>query len=191
MKITPLRSLLIPAAVALISVAASAQSFKNPNVTFGYGVGEVVKFFYTQNFDCVDQPTDDLNFNGIPAANDPSELQTPICQVGTQPTINPPGQIGDPAVTTEPVYVLVPMFSTDKDQNPNDAISCDNVVDRDDLRSCARQHSDQYCSVRFRRRSRPSRRFIRSVPNRVGSGYLYDARFTTRSWRRRSSSSVW
>jgi hypothetical protein len=128
MKITPLRSLLIPVAVALISAAASAQSFKYPNVTFGYGAGQVVKFFYTQNFDCVEQPTDDLNFNGIPAASDPAELQTPICQVGTQPNINPPGQIGDPAQTTEPLYVLVPMFSTDNDQNPNDAISCKNVV---------------------------------------------------------------
>ena len=129
MTITPLRSLLIPAAVALISVAASAQSFKNPNVTFGYGAGQVVKFFYTQNFDCVEQPADDLNFNGIPAASDPAELQTPICEVGNQPNINPPGMIGDPAQTTEPLYVLVPMFSTDNDQNPNDAISCKNVVE--------------------------------------------------------------
>jgi hypothetical protein len=35
---------------------------------------------------------------------------------------------GNPAVTTEPIFVLVPMFSTDNDQNPNDAISCTNVV---------------------------------------------------------------
>lgn len=31
-------------------------------------------------------------------------------------------------MTTEPLYVLVPMFSTDSDQNPNDAISCDKVM---------------------------------------------------------------
>ncbi len=135
MKIAIHRALLSLPVIASLVLAASAQSTKSsqssenpPNVTLGYGVGQVVKFFYTQNFACVDQPNSDLNFNGIPAANDPSEMQTPICQVGTQPTINPPGQIGDPAVTTEPVYVLVPMFSTDKDQNPNDAISCDNVV---------------------------------------------------------------
>jgi len=51
--------------------------------------------------------------------------------VSTQVTyeiFNPPGMTGNPAVTTEPLYVLVPMFSTDNDQNPNDAISCTNVV---------------------------------------------------------------
>ena len=164
MTITPLRSLLIPAAVALISVAASAQSFKNPNVTFGYGAGEVVKFFYTQNFDCVEQPTDDLNFNGIAAASDPAELQTPICEVGTQPSINPPGQIGDPAQTTEPLYVLVPMFSTDNDQNPNDAISCKGVVAGT---TCGPALGSTLISIfgALPRRSRPSRRFIRSAPN--------------------------
>jgi hypothetical protein len=114
------------AAVASMTVVAPAQS--TPNTTFGYGEGKVLSFTYTQNFDCVDQPKTDLNFNGIPAENDPSEMQIPICQVGTQPTINPPGQMGNPAGTTEPVYVLVPMFSTDHDQNPSDAISCKNVV---------------------------------------------------------------
>jgi hypothetical protein len=48
--------------------------------------------------------------------------------VGTQPTINPPGKTGNPQVTTEPLYVLVPMFSSDNDQNPADAISCTGVV---------------------------------------------------------------
>ncbi len=118
---------MLVAAVSLISLAASAQN-KKPNTTLGYGDGQVLNFTYTQNFDCVDQPTSDLNFNGIPAALDPNEMQIPICQVGTQPTINPPGMKGNPAVTTEPLYVLVPMFSTDNDQNPNDAISCNNVV---------------------------------------------------------------
>jgi hypothetical protein len=115
------------AVVASIAITASAQT-KKPNTTLGYGDGQVLNFTYTQNFDCIDQPTSDLNFNGIIAANDPGEMQIPICQVGTQPTINPPGMKGNPAVTTEPLYVLVPMFSTDNDQNPNDAISCTNVV---------------------------------------------------------------
>jgi hypothetical protein len=99
-----------------------------PNQTQGYGDSEVLKFTYTQNFDCIDQPQDDLNYNGIPAESDPGELQTPICVVGTQPSITPPGKKGNPAVTSEPIYVLVPMFSVDNDQNPNDAISCDGVV---------------------------------------------------------------
>ncbi len=125
MKISIYRPLLL-AVVAVIATAASAQT--KPNQTLGYGIGEVLTFTYTQNFDCVDQPNSDLNFNGIPAAQDPGEMQIPICQVGTQPTINPPGQKGNPAITTEPIYVLVPMFSTDNDQKPDDAISCSKVV---------------------------------------------------------------
>jgi hypothetical protein len=127
MNISVSRPFLMLAVVASIVITASAQT-KKPNTTLGYGDGQVLNFTYTQNFDCIDQPTSDLNFNGIIAANDPGEMQIPICQVGTQPTINPPGMKGNPAVTTEPLYVLVPMFSTDNDQNPNDAISCTNVV---------------------------------------------------------------
>jgi hypothetical protein len=127
MKLSIFRSWMLVAVVTSIAVSGFAQN-KKPNTTLGYGAGQVLNFTYTQNFDCIDQPTSDLNFNGIPAALDPNEMQIPICQVGTQPTINPPGMKGNPAVTTEPLYVLVPMFSTDNDQNPNDAISCANVV---------------------------------------------------------------
>jgi hypothetical protein len=126
MKITICRPALLLAVVAALAAAASAQS--KPNQTLGYGQGKLLTFTYTQNFDCIDQPGSDLNFNGIQSENDPAELQTPICQVGTEPTINPPGLKGNPFITTEPIFVLVPMFSTDNDQNPNDAISCTNVV---------------------------------------------------------------
>jgi hypothetical protein len=126
MKISIYRPALWLASVAAIATTASSQT--KPNQTLGYGLGEVLTFTYTQNFDCIDQPNADLNFNGIPAALDPREGQVPICQVGTQPTINPPGQTGNPANTTEPLFVLVPMFSTDNDQNPADAISCSKVV---------------------------------------------------------------
>jgi hypothetical protein len=119
--------LMTTSAVVLITGTLFAQALK-PNQTEGYGDNKVLKFNYTQSFDCVDQPNDDLNFNNIKAASDPGEFQIPICQVATNPTINPPGQVGSAEATTEPVYVLVPMFSTDNDQNPNDAISCDNVV---------------------------------------------------------------
>ncbi|MGA6981695.1 MAG: hypothetical protein WBZ11_09105 [Candidatus Sulfotelmatobacter sp.] len=115
------------AAAALIASTASAQTLK-PNQTLGFGNSKVLTFTYTENFDCVEQPGDDLNYNGIPADKDPGELQTPICQSSFSPDINPPGQTGNPFVTTEPIYVLVPMFSVDNDQNANDAISCNNVV---------------------------------------------------------------
>jgi hypothetical protein len=123
---TTMARLVMTAAFAMIAGTMFGQL--KPNQTEGFGDGQVLKFTYTQNFDCVDQPLDDLNYNGILAQSDPSEMQTPICVVGTQPTINPPGKIGNPFITTEPIYVLVPMFSADKDQNPNDAISCANVV---------------------------------------------------------------
>jgi hypothetical protein len=126
MKLSIIRPAIL-AAVALIAANASAQKLK-PNQTLGFGDGQQLTFTYTQNFDCIDQPFDDLNFNGIIAAKDPGELQTPICQAGFQPTINPPGQVGNPYVTTEPIFVLVPLFSVNNDQNPNDAISCNNVV---------------------------------------------------------------
>ena len=126
MKLPAIRPALL-AAVALLASSAFAQSLK-PNQTLGYGDNQLLTFTYTQNFDCVDGPNDDLNYNGIPADKDPGELQTPICQTGFNPPINPPGQTGNPLQTTEPLYVLVPLFSVNNDQNPNDAISCDNVV---------------------------------------------------------------
>ncbi|MGA1985630.1 MAG: hypothetical protein ABSG72_05125 [Candidatus Sulfotelmatobacter sp.] len=127
MKISIYRPVLLLAVVAAITAIASAQS--KPNQTFGYGDNKLLTFTYTESFTCIDQPGSDLNFNGIPAESDPAEMQTPICQVGTQPTINPNGVKGNPFVTSEPIFVLVPMFSTDNDQNPNDAISCTNVVE--------------------------------------------------------------
>ena len=126
MKFSAIRPAML-AAVALIVATASAQTLK-PAQTLGFGANHLLTFTYTQNFDCVEQPSDDLNFNGIVAANDPAELQTPICQAGFNPHINPPGQIGNPSITTEPLFVLIPMFSVNDDQNPADAISCDNVV---------------------------------------------------------------
>ncbi len=118
--------LLILCLTSLLAVAQQTPSLK-PNQTLGFGDNQLLKFTYEQNFDCVDQPKDDLNFNGVLAQSDPSEFQTPICQVGIQPTVDPTGLHGS-ADLTEPLYVLVPMFSVDNDQNPDDAISCKNVV---------------------------------------------------------------
>ena len=98
-----------------------AQAQLAPNQTNGFGNGGLVTFTYLQNFDCVDQPTQDLDFNGVKAQSDPNEMQTPICQVVTEPTADPAG--GDIKHTAH-LYVLVPMFSVDKDTNPNDAMPC-------------------------------------------------------------------
>jgi hypothetical protein len=98
------------------------------NQTEGFGAGKLLKFNYTQNFDCVQQPGDNLNFNKKQAASDPNETQVPICQAGIDPLINPPGKLGKASATTDPIYVLIPMFSVDNDQNPDDAISCRDVI---------------------------------------------------------------
>jgi hypothetical protein len=119
------------ASLAVISINAQTHAQSRPlnaNQTFGFAGGKVVTFTYTQNYVCVEQPNDDLNFNGINAARDPAETQSPICQAGAAPTINPPGATGYGLETTDPIYVLVPMFSVNSDKNPNDAISCTGVV---------------------------------------------------------------
>src|SRR5579871_2763801 len=125
MKIHALRPVIV-LAVALMSATAFAQL--KPNQTFGYGSSQQILLTYTQSFDCVDGPNNDLNFNGIPAESDPAEFQVPICQAGFQPAQDPAGLHFVSNDPTEPLFVLVPMFSVDNDQNPNDAISCDGVV---------------------------------------------------------------
>src|SRR5690242_19250634 len=119
---------LICLAITATSVFSFGQTSLSPNQTEGFGAGKLLRFTYTQNFDCVDQPLDDLNFNGKPAQSDPPELQIPICQAGLNPTINPPGVKGKATVTTDPLYVLIPMFSVNHDLDPNDAISCFDTV---------------------------------------------------------------
>ena len=94
-----------------------------PNQTNGFGDKRLVTFTYLQNFDCVDEPMLDLDFNGIPAQSDPNEMQTPICQPVTETSADPSG--GDLKHTAH-LYVLIPMFSVDNDTNPDDAMPCPN-----------------------------------------------------------------
>jgi hypothetical protein len=118
------RVALILAACACITFAAARASAQlADNQTNGFGNNRLVTFTYLQNFDCVDQPTMDLDFNGILAQSDPNEMQTPICQPVTEPTQDPTG--GNIKHTAH-LYVFVPMFSVDNDQNPNDAMPCPN-----------------------------------------------------------------
>jgi hypothetical protein len=116
-------SMMILAAAYLTFVAGNASAQIAANQTEGFGNNRLVTFTYLQNFDCVDQPLLDLDFNGIPAESDPNEMQTPICQAVTEPTQDPAG--GNIKHTAH-LYVLVPMFSVDNDTNPNDAMACPN-----------------------------------------------------------------
>ncbi len=99
----------------------SALAQLAPNQTEGFGNNRIVTFTYQQNFDCVDQPNMDLDFNGVPAQSDPNEMQTPICQPITEPTADPSGGSIE---HTAHLYVLLPMFSVDNDRNPADAMAC-------------------------------------------------------------------
>jgi len=103
--------------------AGSTLAQLAPNQTFGFSNSKVATFTYGQNFSCLDQPGEDLDFNGIPMQSDPAEFQTPVCQIATEPTIDPTGKN---ITKTEHLYVLVPMFSVDNDQNVNDAMACPN-----------------------------------------------------------------
>lgn len=140
MKISIYRPLLLLAVVAAIAAAASAQS--KPNQTLGYGEGKLLTFTYTQNFDCIDQPGSDLNFNGIPAESDPAEMQTPICQVGTQPTIKPAGDERESRSHDRTDFRARPHVL---DRQRSESQRCDFVHERcrgHDLRICAGQHAN-------------------------------------------------
>jgi len=121
MKTSALTTLAICACIVLVAGAAAGQL--GPNQTHGFGNNRLLTFTYLQNFDCVDQPMLDLDFNRMPAQSDPNEMQTPICQPVTEPTQDP---TGGSIKHTAHLYVFVPMFSVDKDQNPNDAMPCPN-----------------------------------------------------------------
>ncbi len=120
-------TLLLSLCLSAVFAVSQASSQLRPNQTFGFGGDQVAQFTYLQSFDCVDEPSRDLNFNGVKAQSDPAEFQLPVCQVGINPNVDPSGLKG-PNDPTEPLYVLVPMFSVDNDQNANDAISCTGVV---------------------------------------------------------------
>jgi hypothetical protein len=112
-------ALALIAGVSLFAAASGTSAQLAPNQTEGFGNGRVVTFTYLQSFDCVDEPSLDLDFNGIKAESDPNEMQTPICQVITEPARDPAG--GDLKHTAQ-LYVLVPMFGSDT--NPADAMPC-------------------------------------------------------------------
>ena len=109
------------ALASLCAVGAAYGQSLQPNQTYGFSGGNIVLFTYLQSFDCVDQAKDDLNYNGVLAQSDPGEFQTPICQAATQPTMDPTGMTPNPQ---DFLYVLIPFFSVNDDQNPNDAIAC-------------------------------------------------------------------
>jgi hypothetical protein len=122
------RSILVTGGVALAGLAAtvvlygatsaSTSATADPSrpiradQTDGYGDGKLLTFTYGEQYQCVHEPNDDRNFNGVPADRDPGEFQKPICQVNAGVGIDPAGQ---PTSKTEPLYVIVPFFDADND----------------------------------------------------------------------------
>lgn len=105
----------------LLAIVVAGGQTLAPNQTRGFGNNRLVTFTYLQNFDCVDQPTLDLDFNMTLAQSDPNEMQIPICQAVTEPTQDP---TGGSIKHTAHLYVFLPMFSVNNDQNPDDAMPC-------------------------------------------------------------------
>jgi hypothetical protein len=112
----------LTATFALYGVTASAGSSASANPsrpirvdqTDGYADGKVVVFTYGENYQCVHEPFDDRDGDGVPAAQDPGEFQKPVCEVGfgTKVGIDP---AGEPATKTEDLFVIVPFFDADDD----------------------------------------------------------------------------
>lgn len=122
-------ALIAAIAGAMGLVAAGAQAQLAANQTLGFAKGQLKTFTYTQQFDCVDEPGNDLNFNTIPMESDPLEIQTPICRITQQPTINPSGtslldKNSKLKKSTHLLFVLVPMFSVTPDTDITHALRC-------------------------------------------------------------------
>ena len=67
-------TLAVCAYITFAAVSTSAQLAANQ--TNGFGNNSLVTFTYLQNFDCVDQPTLDLDFNGVLAQSDPNDVRS-------------------------------------------------------------------------------------------------------------------
>jgi hypothetical protein len=121
MRIPLLRSIVGTAFALTLTASGAFAGTLAANQTLGFGNDKLLTFTYGQNYDCVDQPNEDLDFNAILMQSDPGEFQTPICQVANEPTIDP---TGGPIKKTAHLYVLVPMFSVDNDKKASDALAC-------------------------------------------------------------------
>jgi hypothetical protein len=81
------------------------------NQTLGFGADRLLLFDYQQQFDCVVGPFTDLNSIGKPADQAPQQFASPECAIGFGSKLSPSGK---PIGQTDPLYILVPFFETDK-----------------------------------------------------------------------------
>jgi hypothetical protein len=115
---------LIPLAAAVVSLLVASGAVggsSDPtrpiavNQTDGFGNDRVVAFTYFQNFDCVHGPFTDLDRDGNVAAVDPDEFQETDCIVNVAPEDSTIDPTGGPVGSTEPLFVIAPLFDADND----------------------------------------------------------------------------
>lgn len=82
-----------------------------PNETLGFGDNQLLVFRYRQQFDCVIGPDSDVDSIGRPADRAPGQFKSPECVIGTPSSLAPSGL---PLAQTDPLYILVPFFETNK-----------------------------------------------------------------------------
>ena len=81
------------------------------NETFGFGDNQMLVFRYHEQFDCVIGPESDVDSIGKPADRAPGQFATPECVIGIPSQLAPSGKT---FAQTDPLYVLVPFFETNK-----------------------------------------------------------------------------
>ena len=69
-----LRPFLGAAIAAVLTASAAHAQALSANQTAGFGANKLLTFTYGQNFDCVDQPGDDLNLDSILMQSDPERI---------------------------------------------------------------------------------------------------------------------
>lgn len=108
-----LRSLAQATTTNRIAAGSSSAQLKIDQ-TQGFGADQLLTFTYQQQFDCVDEPFRDRNYDGVVAAEDPAEFYSPpACQIGAPSTLSPSGNL---ASATDKLFVLVPFFETNPDE---------------------------------------------------------------------------
>jgi hypothetical protein len=79
--------------------------------TVGFGADQQLVFTYRQQFDCVVGPHSDVNSIGKEADVAPQQFASPECAIGFTSRLSPSGHA---TTQTDPLYVLVPFFETNK-----------------------------------------------------------------------------
>jgi len=108
-------------AVGGVSAATASDDFAlAPNQTFGFGADQLLRFTYAQEGRCVNRSEGDPRRNLVETPAEAEMDRTPTRRVADESF---PDRAGVVVERSEPLYVLVPMFSLNGDQSPDDAFT--------------------------------------------------------------------